>query len=504
MGKLPGADEVRDESNRHGVRIVIELKRGASPDVIVDQLLRYTNLRISYSVILVAIVRGMPKQLSLVDILKEFIAFRREVVERRASYDLRKAEERHHIVVGLLRALDIIDEIIAHIRASESSDEARQGLIEKFGFSDAQAVAILNMRLQRLARLERHKLEEEKKSLEETIAYNRRILNEPAFRDSVIEKELRTLKEKHADPRRTKIGGYVRSTSELPATMQRVEVLLGGYIRRIAPEKRVHEECIMCVDIPLNGEIMLITNHGRALRMEVAHLPEGTRGKKGAKITDIFNMASSEFVVGLKGLGDDKDLLIITKKGRGKIVLHDAILTSRGRVSTIMSLVPGDEVAFAESVEEDKDEIVVVSRDGKASRYKIEEISVQGMSARGSKLVKLGARDEVADADFYTSEDEGALLFTMTRRGYGKATPISEIPLRHRGSGGVILQRVDSTTGKVVLAKVVASDDSEVRVITDERVWSIPRGDDTLPVMGRGARGKKIMKGNVKVIGKVM
>ncbi len=503
-GKLPGADEVRDESNRHGVRIVVELKRGASPDVIVDQLLRYTNLRISYSVILVAIVNGMPKQLSLLDILKEFIAFRREVVERRARYDLRKAEERHHIVIGLLRALDIIDEIIAHIRGSENAEEAKIGLIEKFGFSEAQATAILNMRLQRLAKLERDKLVDEKNKLEEIIAYNKRILEDPLFRDSVVERELRELKEKYADPRRTEIGGYVRKNADLPAVMQRVELLLGGFIRRVSPEKDVHEECIMCVEIPLNGEILIITNHGRALRMEVAHLPEGTRGKKGAKVGDIFNMAASEDVIGLKALDNERDILLITAGGRGKIVPGDVLLTSRGRVTTIMSLIPGDELVFAEDVPEDKDQLVVVTKNGKASRYKIGEISVQGMNARGSKLVKITDKDAVADADFHDSSDSNALLFTMTRKGYGKATNIEDIPLRHRGSGGVILQRVDSTTGKVVLAKVVDDDVSEVRVITDERVWSIPRDGDTLPVMGRGARGKKIMKGNVKVIGKVM
>ncbi len=503
-GKLPGADEIRDESNRHGVRIVIELKRGASPEVIIDQLLRYTNLRISYSVILVAIVGGMPRQLSLVDILKEFVNFRREVVTRRAKFDLKKAEERHHIVIGLLRALDIIDEIISHIRASESTEEAKRGLIEKFDFSEAQAIAILNMRLQRLAKLERNKLEEEKVKLEEIIAYNKRILEDPWFRDSVIEKELRELKSKYGDPRRTEIGGYTRQSADLPGTMQRVEILLGGYIRRVNPQKPVHEECIMHVDVPLNGEIMLITNHGRALRMEVAHLVEGSRSKKGSKLSDIFNMASSEYVVGMKSLSSQEELLLITAGGRGKIVPADGLFTSRGRVSVVMKLVPGDEIVFAEEVPVNCNEVVVVTQKGKASRYRLDDISVQGMGAMGSKLVRIYEKDKVSDADFYCSDVEDALLFTMTRKGYGKATKIEDIPLRRRGSGGVILQKVDNTTGNVVLAKVVDDNTSEVKIITDERVWSIPRSGDTLPVMGRGARGKKIMKGSVKVLGKVM
>ena len=502
--RLPGADEVRDESNRHGVRIVIELKRGASPNVIIDQLLRYTNLRISYSVIFVAIVNGMPKQMSIIDILKEFISFRREIVARRAQYDLKKAEERHHIVLGLLRALDMIDEIISFIRGSESAEDAKSGLIEVFGFSEAQAAAILNMRLQRLAKLERNKLEDERHKLEEIIAYNKRILSDPTFRDDVIERELKELKDKYADERRTVIGGYVRKAASFPSITQRVEVLLGGYIRRTDPSKPIHEECVMWKNVPLNGEVMLITNHGRALRIEVAHLPEAKRGKRGIRIDNIFNMAASETIIGLKVLDNGKDILLITAGGRGKIVTDDTILTSRGRVVTVMSLMPGDEIVFAEEIPDNKDQIVVVTENGKAARYRLEEISVQGMSARGSKLMKLQSKDMVADADFHNSVDDSALVFTMTRKGYGKATPVEHIPLRHRGSGGVILQKVDSNTGKVVFVKVIDDDVSEIKVITDERVWTIPRNGDSLPVMGRGARGRKIMKGNVKVLGKVM
>ncbi len=502
-GKLPGADEVRDESNRQGVRIVVELKRGAPVDVVVSQLLRHTDLRTTFNVILVALIDGQPRRLSLLEILKEFLRFRREVVTRRAQHDLKVAEDRRHIVVGLLRALDIIDDIIATIRASESAESARNALMERFGFTEKQAQAILAMRLQRLAKLERFKLEEEKKKLDETIAYNRRILTEPAFLDEVVKEELLALKERFGDKRRTELL-LVKKRKQAEGIPQRVELVDGGYIRRSAPEKGIGNDVWYAVSTRLDAEVLLITNHGRAFRIEVAHLPERSKGRKGLKIADLMPMSASEYPIAIFPLDWDVAMVLITAGGRAKIVPSANLMDVRSRSFTITGLDPGDEVVYVAPVKEEvlnNALIMVVTRRGKGAIYRLSDFSRQGIAGRGSRLVKVASGDAVSDADILFGDDK-ALYFTLTEDGYGKATQLDEVPVRGRGSGGVKIQNVDDI-GDIVLVKLLTDRFEKMRVITDERTWVLPRDGEEFPIMGRTARGKKIMRGRVKVIGKV-
>lgn len=502
-GKLPGADEVRDESNRQGVRIVIELKRGAPVDVVVSQLLRHTDLRTTFNVILVALIDGQPRRLSLLEILREFLRFRREVVTKRAQHDLKIAEDRRHIVVGLLSALDIIDEIISTIRASESAESAKTALMEKFGFTEKQAQAILAMRLQRLAKLERFKLEEEKKKLDETIAYNRRILTEPAFLDEVVKQELVTLKERFGDKRRTELL-FVKKRKQAEGIPQRVELVDGGYIRRSAPDKDIATDVWYAVSTRLDAEVLLVTNHGRAFRIEVAHLPEKSKGRKGLRISDLMPMSASEYPMAVFPLDWDIAMVVITAGGRAKVVPSANLMDVRSRSFTITGLNPGDEVAYIAPVSEknlDKALVMVVTRGGKGVLYRLADFSRQGVSGKGSRLVRVAEGDAVVDADILLDAGK-KLYFTMTEDGYGKATPLDTIPVRGRGSSGVKVQNVDDIGG-VVLVKLLADQFEKMRIITDERTWILPRDGEEHPVMGRNARGKKIMRGSVKVIGKV-
>lgn len=514
--KLVGIKDMRDESTTE-IRVVIDLKSGANPQRILNFLYKHTELESNFNFNMVALVGGVPQTLSLRDMLGHFIDHREVVVRRRSEYDLKKAEARAHILEGLTKALDHIDEVIKTIKQSKDTETARLNLMKKFKFSEIQAQAILDMRLQKLAGLERKKLEDELKEVKKLIAYLKGLLKSKEKMLAVIKDELIEIKEKYNDERRTRVMARgVQSISEEDLIPQKESALvftLGGYVKRTDPseyrqQKRggvgvvdldTKEEDVVTHVLIANShsDLLFFTDMGKVYSIKMYDIPEGRRATKGKSIVNFLALADGERVTSILPLSKEmreqfEALFFATKQGVIKKVDLDAFKNVRSNGLIALGLKKGDELLSAQYLKKD-DEVLLVSRRAQAIRFKSSDVRVMGRTAAGVKGMTLKDGDTVVGLSVITKGETKVNVLSVSEKGYGKKTALSEYKLQGRGGSGIKTSQITDKTGKLVTARVIAEDDSEIIVIS-KKSQVIRTELDSIPKLGRATQGVKIMK----------
>ena len=505
---IDGITDLRDESDRRGIRVVMELARDANDEVIMRQLFRRTQLQTTFGVINLALVDGRPLELSMMAMLGLFLDYRREVVRRRTVFRLRKAEERAHIVEGLIRAIDIIDDVIALIRASKDPQEARAGLVGTLDFSEAQAQAILDMRLQRLTNLEKNKLEEEFAQLLADIEKYRSILGNPATLDMVVREELAEIRSGFADDRRTTIVDAVDEVSlEDLIPEEEIVVVLSrdGYLRRMPLEQyrlqgrggkgvkgatpKVGDEAAIISVSSTHRDIYLFTTKGRVFAVKGHAIPEPRTGK-GRLASQLISLENGESVVGMKDshLHGAKFVFFITARGVAKRLPAEELenLTRAGR--RVLTVDEGDEIARVR-FSSGNDDIFIVTAKGQALRVSESEFRPMGRQARGVRGIRLMGGDLVVGCDIVKP---GHQVLLVSERGVGKRTCYDEFMPQHRASGGCRAMKISPKTGKIVGSWGLMPDDQIIVMTNRGRV--IRLDVDEISILGRTATGYRVIK----------
>ncbi len=514
--KLQGIKALRDESTKE-MRIVLDLKSGVSPQKVLNHIYKYTELETKFGYNMLALVDGQPQTLSIKDFISNFIDHRKVVVKRRTQFDLTKAEARAHILEGLKKALDHIDEIIKLIKASRDTTEARENLMKKFKFSEIQANAILDMKLQKLAGLERKKIEDELNEVLKLIAFLKDLLSSEKKMLKVIRDELVEIKEKYADERRTKIiPSAVGSISEedlIPDTETALVYTAGGYIKRTDPseyrsQKRggvgvvdmdTKEEDVVThlITASAHSDVLFFTNLGKVYQLKMYDLPEGRRATKGKAIVNFLQLADNESVTSILPVpkGSDiagKSLFFVTKQGIIKKVAANAFESVRRSGLIAINLRDGDTLLGATLVAE-SDTVVLVTTDGQSIRFEASQTRDMGRTATGVKGMNLDTADTIVGLGVISDTMKNPTLMVMTNNGYGKRTPIDEYKVQNRGGSGIKTANVTDKTGPVVGAKITTDDNSELIAIS-QKSQVIRTELDSIPVLGRATQGVRIMK----------
>ncbi|EJU23115.1 MULTISPECIES: DNA gyrase subunit A [Mogibacterium] len=509
--KVEGVSAIRDESNREGMRIVIELKKDVNPNVILNRLYKHTQLQATYSMIMLALVNGEPKILKLVEIIDEYLKHQRIVITRRTKFDLAKAEARAHILEGLLIALDNIDEVIKVIRSSYN--DAKEKLMVRFGLSEVQAQAILDMRLARLQGLEREKIENEHNELMEKIAYYKSILADEHKLMGVIKDELLEIKHKYGDGRRTKIvaddGGideeYLIDEEDVAVTLTHL-----GYIKRV-PENTYKaqrrggkgivglttRDTDFVKDLIITSThdyLMFFTDLGKVYKIKAYEIPEASRTAKGTPVINFLNLDQGErvtAVIPVKEFADDNYLIMVTKNGTIKKTPMSQFDTNR-KTGLIAITLKDDDKLIAVSQSSGDESVYVITKKGKSITFPEDDVRSMGRSAGGVRAISLDDGDEVVSMELdSTGERE---LLVMTKKGFGKRTNLDEYRVQTRGGKGVATY--DKTkfakTGELVGATLV-SDDDEIMLINSNGVIIRIRANE-ISKSGRTTQGVKIMK----------
>lgn len=513
--KVEGISEIRDETDREStaqkkVRVVIELKRDAMPQIILNKLYKMTQMQVSFGVINLAIVNGQPRVLTLVDTLGEFIAFRREVVRNRTIYDLKKARARAHILEGLIKAIDIIDEIIKLIRRSRSTDEAKEGLVKQYKFSEIQAQAILDMQLRRLAALERQKIIDEYAEVIKLIAELEEILaNEKVLR-SVIIKELRTVQKDYADERRTQIvdSGVELTLEDLIADEDVVITLThSGYVKRTPTntyraQKRGGtgrrgmstrtEDVVSHIFIAsTHSYLMAFTSSGMVYKLKVHEIPDASAAGRGKAIVNLINLPSSEKIAAVVPVRDftaGTYAVMVTRLGVIKKTELSEFANIRSNGIIAIGVDSGDELISVEMTDGQK-KIFLATRDGMAICFPEDEVRDMGRQARGVRGITLHEYDYVVSVVAVTGNEQ---MLTVTSLGYGKQTRLSEYRVQSRGGKGVINMKTTDRNGKVV-AVVPVNRESQLMVITSQGKLIRLEADD-IRNTGRSAQGVRLIE----------
>jgi DNA gyrase subunit A len=508
--KIEGISDLRDESDRNGMRIVIELKRDASGDVVLNQLYRHTQMQDSFGVNLLAIVEGRPKLLNLRDALVIFLDHRREVITRRTLYDLRKAEERLHILEGLKIALDNLDSVIALIRASSNPAEARSGLVETFELSEIQAQAILDMRLQRLTNLERDKILEEHAEVVALIEKFRFILANISEIDKIIGEELFEMKERYGDERRCEIVESAADIS-LEDLTPREEVVVtvshAGYVKRIeASEYRAQkrggrgkqgasareEDFIEHVFVASTHDVLLfLTDSGKLHWRKVFEIPRGSRAARGKAIVNLLQLETGEKVSAFLPIAEfthGPHVLFATRKGTVKKT--ELMAYARRRTAGIIAInLEEDDALIGASLVEEGDEVLLSSRGGMAIRFPQSDVRAMGRSAGGVRGLNLGIGDEVVSLEVLSAD---ARLLTVSERGQGKRSALADYRRQSRGGKGIRTMKVGDKTGGVI-GVLHVSDGDELMLVTDRgRLIRLRVAD--IRVVGRNTQGVKLLE----------
>jgi len=522
--KIEGISNIKDESNKDGIRIVYEIKRDANASIVLNNLFKQTALQTSFSVNNIALVKGRPQMLNLKDLIMHFVDHRHEVIVRRTKFELSEAEKRAHILEGYLIALDHLDEVIKLIRASETPEEARVGLMEKFGLSDVQARAILDMTLRRLTGLERDKIKDEYAELMKTIEYLKSILADEGLRMQIIKDELSEIRQKFGDERRTQIVHSAEDMS-MEDFIEDEEVVITisheGYIKRTpATEYRTqgrggkgskgsdsrNEDFIEHLLIASNHNYMLFfTETGRCFWLRVYEIPEGSRLSKGRAIQNIINIPKEEKIKAFIKVINLKDqdylennyIIMCTKKGTIKKTSLEAY--SRPRVNGInaININEGDQLLEA-SLTTGSSEIVMALRSGRAIRFNEEKVRPMGRTATGVRGVTLGHdKDEVVG--MIAVDDPGATVLVVSEKGYGKRTDIEDYRVTNRGGKGVKTINITEKTGALVAIKNVTDADDLMIINKSGIVIRIVVSE--LRVMGRATQGVRLinLKGNDEI-----
>ena len=515
--KIEGISDIRDESDRKGMRIVYVLKRDAVPNVVLNKLFKYTQLQSSFSVNNIALVNGRPELLNLKDMIKHFVNHRHEVVVRRTEYELRQAEKRAHVLEGLLIAIDNLDAVIKLIRGSATPEEARNGLMSEFKLSEIQAKAILDMRLQKLTGLERDKIKAEYEELMKTIEYLKSILADKAKRMEIIKDELIEMKEKYGDDRRTDIefaGGDVSIEDMIPDTEVVITISHAGYIKRtpLSEYKKQNrggvgakaastrdKDFIENVFVATNHQYMLFfTELGRCFWMRVFEIPEGTRQSKGRAIQNLINIPQDDKVLAFINVLNLKDedyinnhfIVMCTKQGIIKKTSLEAY--SRPRVNGINAITirEGDTLLEAKLTNGEQD-IMMAVRSGKAIRFPEDKVRSMGRNASGVRAITVDSENDEVVGMVVVKEGDGFDVMVVSEQGYGKRSALEDYRITNRGGKGVKTITVTEKTGELVSLKAV-TDEDDLMIITKKGTM-IRMGVDTLRVMGRATQGVRLI-----------
>jgi DNA gyrase subunit A len=514
--KIEGIKGLRDESAAD-TRIVIDLKNGVQPQSILNFLYKHTQLEENFNFNLVALVGGVPKTLSLKTFLDEFLEHRKIVIRRRTEFDLKKAQAREHILLGLKKALDHIDEIIKLIKKSKDIDDARNGLMKTFKFSEIQANAILEMKLQKLAGLERKKIEDELKAVQALIEDLKDILSKSKRILKIIKDELVEIKAKYGDERRTKIvKGGVKSFSEedLIADEESMLVLTaGGYVKRTNPDeyKKQKRGGVGVVDLDTKDEdfithfltatthndILFFSNKGKAYQIKMYDLPEGKRATKGKAIVNYLSITGDEKITSVLAMPKELknlklSLILVTKNGTTKRVDADAFKDVRRNGLLAINLDDGDELRSALFMSEG-DQVILSTAEGQAIRFKDKDVRVMGRNASGVRGMKLDKGDYIVGADVVKKEMKNPELLVVSANGYGKKTPLDEYKVQGRGGSGIITMKVTDKTGKIIASKVVTDEEDEIATIS-KKSQVIRVEVKEIPSLGRQTQGVRVMK----------
>ncbi|HEX6435854.1 MAG TPA: DNA gyrase subunit A [Candidatus Binatia bacterium] len=507
--KIDGISDLRDESDREGMRIVIELKRDAVPEVIINQLYKHTSLQESFGINMLAIVDGRPKLLNLRDVLRAFLDHRKEVVTRRTAFDLRKAEERLHILEGLRIALDNLDAVITLIRNANDPKAAKDGLVASFGLSELQAQAILDMRLQRLTGLERDKILQEHKETVELIAKLLAILADEKEIYKIIVTELKDIKEKFGDERRTQIvarseeisiedmivdeemavtishEGYIKRN---PVTLYRAQRRGGkGKIGTTTKEEDFVEYLIIA---SMHSYILFFTTTGKVYWVKVHELPQASRAAKGKPIVNLLNLEPGERVsafLSVREFVEGRFVVFATKKGAVKKT--DLMLYSNPRASGIraIGLEDGDEV-IGVRLTDGQQELILSTLDGQSIRFKEDQVRPTGRGTYGVLGMRLDSGDAVVSMEML---NRGASILTVSEKGYGKRTEMEEYRLQSRGGKGIITMKATEKTGRIVGGQQVTDDDQLMLVTNNGKIIRLRMRD--IRVIGRNTQGVRLI-----------
>jgi DNA gyrase subunit A len=508
--EIDGISNVNDESDRDGVRVVVELRKGAIIKVVLNRLFTNTQLQTTFGIINLALVNGRPRTLNLKELISYFVDHRVEVVTRRTQYDLRKAEERAHILEGLVIALANIDEVVAIIKASRDVADAKAKLQERFLLSEPQTKAIVEMQLGRLTSLEVEKLQAELKELQVQIAYYKELLADPVKLRGVIKDETRNIATRYGDKRRTEIVNGEVENINIEDLIKKEEMMITisnlGYVKRVPvtayknqgrggkgmqSAKLTEDDFVEQIFVASTHEyIMFITNEGKAYWMKVHELPEGTRTSKGAHIKSLLTVSPNEditAIVSLKDFSDDLYILMGTARGVVKTVKTSEFSNAKTRGIIAIKLDEGDKLVSA-LLTGGKDEVVLISRRGQALRTHEDAVRPMGRAGHGVTGMKLSSGDELTGL-LKVTEDEKMLI--LSEYGFGKRVDFSEFSSHGRGTGGQKIYTVGEKTGEIV-GCVGVRDKEEIMCITSQGK-SIKLKVASIRVMGRSAQGVKIL-----------
>ena len=507
--KVDGITDLRDESDQEGTRVVIEVRRDANANVLLNQLYKHTQLQDSFGVIMLALVNGEPKVLNLHQMLSEYLEHQKDVVTRRTQFELNKAEERAHIIKGLLIALDNIDEVIKIIRGSHTTQDAKNNLIERFGLSEAQSQAIVDMRLRQLTGLAREDLEAEYNELMKKIDYLKSILADEKKLLTVIKEEIIVIRDKFGDKRRTKIGinpGDLSDEDLIPEEDVVIAMTNLGYIKRMSVDnfksqnrggkgikgmQTINDDFIKDMFmVSTHDYILFLTNTGRIYKLKGYEIPEAGRTARGMAIVNLLQLQPGEKIsamVEMKDFDEDKYLVMSTKNGTIKKTPLSEYKNIRKSGIQAITLREGDELGDV-LILEDEDNIMLVTKLGRAIKFRASDVRQTGRSAMGVKGIELNSGDELISMQ---SDKMGECILIVSANGMGKRTLFTEFKLQNRGGKGVKCYNITDKTGEVIGAKAV-NDGNEVMMITNEGIVIRMLVDD-ISILGRVTLGVKLM-----------
>ncbi len=517
--RIEGIRDMRDESTSD-IRIVIELKSGAQPQTILNKLYKHTQLEDTFHYNMVALVDGIPQTLSLKVILEEYVKHRAEVIRRRTQYDLTKAQDREHILLGLKKALDHIDKIIKLIRAAKDVPTAHAALMKEFKFSAIQAQAILDMRLQKLAGLERKKIEDELAEVQKLIKELQSILKSKEKMMKIVKDDLLEIAEKYGDDRRTKIvkGGVKQMSQEdlIPDDESVLVLTAGGYVKRTNPEEyktqkrggvgvidlNTKEEDVVTtlLTTSAHSDLLFFTDKGKVYQSKMFEIPEGRKATKGKSIMNFLSMTQEEKITSVLAVRKEEwagewGLMMITKNGVAKKSDASAFKDVRRSGLIAITLKEDDSLIAAKFVGKG-DEVSLVTLQGQSIRFKENDVREMGRTAAGVTGMKLGKGDYIVSADVFKKDDKKTEVLIVTQLGYGKTTPAKEYKVQKRGGSGIKTAKLTSKTGQIVCGIVLKEDeraDGELVIMSQKgQVIKLPLKD--VPTLGRQTQGVRVMK----------
>ncbi|HUC88527.1 MAG TPA: DNA gyrase subunit A [Candidatus Paceibacterota bacterium] len=513
--KIEGIKGLRDESAKD-MRIVIDLKQGVFPQKILNYIYKHTQLEQSFNFNIVALVDGVPQTLSLKSLLGEFINHRVVVVRRRAEYDLKKAKEREHILLGLKKALDHIDKVISIIRASKDTVAAKLNLMKEFKFSDLQATAILEMKLAKLASLERKNVELELKEKQDLIKELEMLLASPKKMLQIISNELKEIRDKYSDERRTRIiKGGVKAINEEDLIPEKESVLVftkGGYVKRTDPgeyriqkrggvgvidiEPKEEDFVTMLISANTHSDLLFFTNLGKAYQIKMYDIPEGKRATKGKSIMNFISLDGEEKVTSILPIDKEtkktvEHLMLVTAKGTAKKVSAESFKDVRRSGLIAIKLDKNDQLQAVLPISKG-DDVMLATSMGQSIRFKESDVRVMGRSAGGVRAMKLGKGDSVIGVDRIPKGEIAHSLLVLGSNGRGKKTNIKEYKTQKRGGSGIKTAKVTAKTGKLIVAKIVGDENEIIAVSQKGQVIRVDL--KSIPTSGRQTQGVTIMK----------